>query len=96
MNITSQCVDAQEMACFHPDTFFAPDKEELARIVPGGHVKICVNPPGERFWTKVYKVKGNYIWAKVNNNLMLLDWPLGKKIRFHRNHVYTIESGENM
>ena len=88
MDIAGMCTDAQVMASMHPNSFKAPEEEELAQIVPGNLVKVCVQPPGERFWTKVYKVKGKHIFAKVHHHLVLLDWPPGKNIRFHRNHVY--------
>ena len=46
--------------------------------------------PGERFWCIVKEVQGETIEAEVDNHLVMVDWPLGKLLRFHRDCVYLL------
>ena len=89
--ITALLSNAQEMGLLHPDTFTAqPSLEQLDGLKEGDVVKINVNNPGERFWCIINSVKGETITAEVNNMLVSLPWPLGMKIRFHRDCIYQL------
>ena len=86
LDVTSMLTNAQEMAQTYPDTFYAPDSAELQSIRPGSAVKVCASPEvpkgevtGERFWTLVEKLEGDYICATVENNLIVVDWHVGFK-----------------
>ena len=89
--VTALLSNAQEMGLLHPDTFTAqPSLAQLDGLKEGDVVKICVLDPGERFWCIVNSIKGETITAEVNNMLVHLPWPLGMKIRFHRDCIYQL------
>jgi transcription antitermination factor NusG len=89
--ITALLSNAQEMGRIHPDTFTAqPSLEQLDGLKEGDVVKICVNNPGERFWCIINSIKGETITAEVNNTLVGLPWPVGMKLRFHRDCIYQL------
>ncbi|HSG31860.1 MAG TPA: hypothetical protein VLB82_09975 [Thermodesulfobacteriota bacterium] len=86
-----QFEDAQQIFSEHPDTFYAPSKEELETITEGSLVKICVC--NERFWTIVKSVDGETIVATVNNQLIESDEHnlfLGDEITFEKKNIYNI------
>ena len=90
--ILSKLADAQTMHREHPETFDAPDAQELAAIKPGDWVKICRE--GERFWCKVVGAKGKYLIGAVDAPLVNsgnadINEP-GKLVRFECRRVYTI------
>lgn len=90
-DITSLLSNAQEMGRRHPDTFNAqPTPEQLDGIRAGDSVKICVPTPGERFWCIVKAVHGDVITGEINNELVRLEWPLGKVVKFNRECVYSL------
>jgi hypothetical protein len=94
-------VDAQEMHREHPDTFWAPDEELLARIKPGDCVKVCDG--AERFWVTVTAVNGDDIVGIVENmligGLLEADFSHGLQLRdrieFEKRHVFEICDHKN-
>jgi hypothetical protein len=92
--ITALLSNAQEMGRTHPDTFNAqPSLKQLDGLKKGDVVKICVNKPAERFWCIINSIKGETITAEVNNVLVGLPWPVGMKLRFHRDYIYQLWDG---
>jgi uncharacterized protein YegJ (DUF2314 family) len=89
-NQTVVFVDAQEMARLNPDTFEAPNKEELDAITEGDSVKICNSQ--ERFWVTVASVDGDYITATVDNHLLDTSdgLELGNTVKFTKSNIYDI------
>lgn len=92
--------DAQELARCYPDTFEAPNLEELEALQPGNFVKVCVEAigpdgksgPGERFWVELTKV-GETLTGTINNDLVFTDLHglvLGDELCFERRHVYAV------
>ncbi len=81
--------DAQEMARLHPDTFAAPAKAELDRIMPGNYVKACFNDK-ERMWVLVETVDGETMTGKLANKPVLLPMDHGQPVTLEKRHVYTI------
>jgi len=59
----------------------------------GNAAKICVAM--ERFWCKITEVKGEVITARVANQLVNVPWPMGMKLKFHRNCVYAVDDEED-
>ena len=93
-DVTAILSNAQEMGRLHPDTFTAqPSPEQLDGLKAGDVVKICVPDPGERFWCIIKAVNGHTITAQVDNELAQVPWPVGMKLRFHRDCVYAVDSG---
>ena len=88
-NISSKLIDAQDMRINNPDTFGAPNKEELDDLAPGAIVKICNNV--ERFWVIVSKVENNTISGTVDNMLVGdYGYNCGDDIEFEKCHIYAI------
>lgn len=48
----------------------------------------------ERFWVQIVKHKDGIIWGIVDNSLIFVDWPQGKKIRFSICRVFDVYAGE--
>eukprot|EP00966_Prymnesium_polylepis_P258708 5975331-Prymnesium_polylepis.1 len=88
--VGSMLADAQEMAMNHPDTFEAPSEADIGSIVPGSFVKVCRQDTCERFWVVVKRLNAGIISGSVNNELLLTDWPLHKKIAFPTKCVYAV------
>lgn len=86
----NKLVDAQAMARLYPGRFNAPPKQDLDRIRPGDNVKVCLND--ERFWCKVIEVKGDQLYTRVNNDLVLNDLPYDTPLLVHKDNVYDISS----
>jgi hypothetical protein len=82
-------VNAQEMMKKHPETFYAPSKEELDNIKIGDSVKVCVEDK-ERFWVTVTEIDGENITGEVDNVLIDVDLELGEIIKFKKENVYNI------
>ena len=82
-------VDAQQMRLQYPDTFEAPNKEELDDIEPNDSVKVCVNDV-ERFWVTVTEIDGNVIKGTVDNYVTLVPLTIDEEIEFEKRHVYSI------
>jgi hypothetical protein len=83
--------DAQEMAALYPDTFAAPEKDDLDKIKPGDSVKVCSGR--ERFWVSVISIDGDKINGIIDNNLISIDeHGLSHKdvVCFEKRHVYQI------
>ena len=84
-------VDAQEMVKVHPETFYAPSKDELDDISIGDFVKVCDND--ERFWVIVEEIDGDTITGVVDNDLIRdHSFSCGSKISFDKCNVYNILS----
>ena len=100
MDVSSMLTNAQESF-----RFWAPSANDLNCIEEGDAVKICVNtcidgkPAVERFWTNVKHVEttdiSTSIYASVDNNLVEIDWPVGKLLCFKPFHVYDIIKKES-
>ena len=89
--ITALLSNAQEMGRTHADTFDAqPSLKQLDEMKEGDVVKIQTNKPAERFWCIINSIKGETITAEVNNVLVGLPWPVGMKLRFHRDCIYQL------
>jgi len=84
--------DAQRLKLLHPNTFYAPEPEDLAKIAPGEIVKVCAFR--ERFWVEVLSVEGDHITGKVNNELLTQKLKYNDIVRFKANNVYNIWSIE--
>lgn len=85
-------VDAQEMSHSNPDTFEAPNEDELSAIRPGDHTKVCKG--GERFWVFVTSVTPKRVIGRVANQLIFNDLKVGETIALERRHVYSIHTLE--
>lgn len=80
--------DAQRMHREHPDTFYAPSREELALIKPGDFVKVCWRH--ERFWVEVEGGLDKYLIGTVANEWLVSGFAFGALYRFERRRVYSI------
>lgn len=87
-------VDAQQMGKEHPDTFYTLTSDELSKISPGDHVKVCLEnhkQDGERFWVLVSSVVGESIEGTVVNRLLganLFGVDYNDTVRFQKRHIY--------
>ena len=92
--IGDMLANAQELAKRFPQTYQAPDDEELALVEANNceGVKILHELAGERFWITVVNVKDGMVYGTVANNLVCLNWPFGKKVCFPIECVYDTES----
>jgi hypothetical protein len=84
-------IDAQQMSKDHPDTFEAPDANQLAVLQVGDIVKVC--PGSERFWAEIKEIEGSTITAVVDNDLIYTEQhglQLGDYIQFEKQHIYNI------
>jgi len=85
-----QLVNAQEMAKAHPDTFSAPDKDELNHIKVGSSVKVCVNNK-ERLWVEVTSIDGGQLKGKIDNcPVVINEVAFGDAISFRKENIYDI------
>lgn len=90
-------VDAQAKAKENPDTFDAPDIQELqSKIHIGDFVKVCAYE--ERFWCEVTHTVGQQgqIHAKVANVLIADELKLNDVVIFNLFNVYDYMSKEDM
>jgi hypothetical protein len=83
--------DAQQMKKQHPDTFEAPDLEELDSLKIDDYVKVCAIR--ERFWVKITKIENDTITGTVENHLVLTH-EHGLKaddvVSFEKKNIYSI------
>lgn len=80
--------DAQKLKKQHPQTFYAPEPEELSRIRPGDFVKVCAYR--ERFWAEVISIKDGTITARIDNDLLTQWLRYNDIIKFKAEHVHNI------
>ena len=64
------------------------------RVHPRDFVLVTHSEAPERFWVQVVKHKDGIIWGIVDNSLIFVDWPQGKKIRFSICRVFDVYAGE--
>ena len=57
-------------------------------------VQVTHSEAPERFWAQVVKHKDGVVWGIVDNSLIFVDWPQGKKIRFSMCRVFDVYAGE--
>ena len=69
-------------------------KFTLQRVHPRDFVLVTHSEAPERFWVQVVKHKDGTIWGIVDNSLIFVDWPQGKKIRFSMCRVFDVYAGE--
>jgi len=85
-----QLVNAQEMAKAHPETFDAPDKEELSNVKVGSSVKVCINNE-ERLWVEVTSIDCGQLKGKIDNCPVVIDdVKFGDSILFREENIYDI------
>ena len=65
---TVQLENAQEIAKEHPETFNAPSRLALRRLVVGDSIKVCC--AGERFWVTVTELKEGSVVGTIDNDLV--------------------------
>lgn len=90
-------VDAQQMAVSYPETFEAPDRNDLDAIEPGIYVKVCT--AGERFWVMTERKLNQHIVGTVANDLCRTEQhglALGMLVRFEEHHVYRVLTRQEM
>lgn len=83
--------DAQELAKQYPETFFAPEQDELYKLKTGSTVKVCA--ADERFWCVVVEIQGEKVIAKVDNDLWNTDSHgirCDDLIAFEKRHIYDV------
>ena len=66
----------------------------LQRVHPRDFVQVTHSEAPERFWVQVVKHKDGVVWGIVDNSLIFVDWPQGKKIRFSMCRVFDVYAGE--
>jgi hypothetical protein len=79
----------------HPQTFWVPDDDTLAAIVPGWLVKLCAGR--ERFWVEVSEVTETLLHGRVGNVLVFPEehgLDLDDEVTFERRHVYDVAPPE--
>jgi len=86
-----QLVNAQAMAQAHPETFSAPNKEELSKVVVGDCVKICIDNK-ERLWVEVTEIKGGGVLkGRIDNVPVLVEGiSFGDSLLFKEENIYDI------
>ena len=98
LDVREYLADAQAQHREHPDTFIVPTISEIkGNVRIGDSVKVIhvgrPNEPGERFWCTVESISAGFsgrICAKVDNMLLFVPWPVGKKIEFGVEHVCSV------
>jgi len=84
-------IDAQQMHKDNPDTFWAPNQEELDALRPGQYVKICENR--ERFWVELEEVDGEKLVGRIDNDLVMEhSFKYNDIIKFEKKNVMGIIS----
>ena len=68
--------------------------QRLQRLHPRDFVQVTHSEAPERFWVQVVKHKDGVVWGIVDNSLIFVDWPQGKKIRFSMCRVFDVYAGE--
>lgn len=80
--------NAQELKKQYPDTFYAPEPEELQQLKPGDTVKVCACQ--ERFWAEIVAIDDGMVTARVDNHLLMRQLRYNDLIAFHLDNVYNI------
>jgi hypothetical protein len=86
--------NAQILKDRHPETFYAPDLEELrTNTQPGDFVKVCADGKSgiyqaERFWLEVTHIEGDTITGTVANELVCHPLEYGESISVKLEEVY--------
>ncbi|NLR94902.1 hypothetical protein [Flammeovirga agarivorans] len=88
IDLRTSAENAQDLRIKHPDTFSAPNKEELDNLKVHDIVKICYE--AERFWTRVLKVEGDKVIASVDNDLLNPSLSYKDIVIFNKNNIYAI------
>ena len=70
------------------------DNSSAWAMVRGNPSKRTPSEAPERFWVQVVKHKDGVVWGIVDNSLIFVDWPQGKKIRFSMCRVFDVYAGE--
>lgn len=83
--------NAQELKQQYPDTFYAPEAEELQKLQPGDTVKVCALR--ERFWAEIVSIQDSMITARVDNHLLTPHLRYNDFIEFHVDNIYDIFPG---
>ena len=68
--------------------------QRLQRLHPRDFVQLTHSEAPERFWVQVVKHRDGVVWGIVDNSLICVDWPQGKKIRFSMCRVFDVYAGE--
>ena len=68
--------------------------QRLQHLHPRDFVQVTHSEAPERFWVQVVKHKDGVVWGIVDNSLIFVDWPRGKKIRFSMCRVFDVYAGE--
>ena len=84
--------NAQKLKKENPETFYAPELDELKQIKPGETVKVSAY--NERFWVNVTAVDGDTITGKVVNYLLTRRLRFNDIVTFKLQNVYNIWSIE--
>ncbi len=78
----------------YPDSFWIPDEDWKAEVVPGMKVKLIFEMSdgyGERMWVEVTGVKGHRLAGRLSNTPAFIPrLGPGDKIKFRREHVIDI------
>jgi hypothetical protein len=85
-------IDAQLMHRQNPKTFWAPDREILALIEKGDHVRISTGD--ERFWVQVEDIDGETVTGRVDNELLFTEThhlKLNDRVIFDKRCVYAVQ-----
>lgn len=78
-------VDAQAMRLLYPETYEAPNTEDLRSAYPGNLVNVCAN--NENFWVKIISNDNGLITGKINNNLLQNELKINDEIEFPINCI---------
>lgn len=95
-------LNAQELKQESPDTFWAPELEELESLLPGDYVKICVETEpscdnghvtGERLWVTIVQVPDTpdgIFHGEFANSPVFFEANLNDPVEFFAHNVYDI------
>lgn len=87
--ITDRWINAQEYQKKFPESFQAPNHDELSSLKIGDFVKICNGK--ERFWVIIEKLDGNQLTGRVDNILVFsCGYSRGDRVSFQKDHIYNI------
>jgi len=90
-------INAQEMAEKHPETFYAPSKEDLEALEAGLSVKVCLADEEcggmERFWVTISSIEDGEITGIVDNDLIYTEFhgfACGDEITLKPENIYEV------
>lgn len=81
--------NAQELKLENPGLSDAPSEEELADLLVGDDVKVCINDL-ERVWAEVIEINGNEVTATLDSSPVLVDLQYGDEVDFKKHDIYSI------